>query len=519
MAATRFFTLKSQVPLPAGGSLGFKTSRGFYARPAASPTGAPGGLQPMTPAQIANTIAGYTNSLPAPQTPGQIQQTAQSEISPIIQNLTDTISRQTRAGEGAISGYSSNLAQQLAAELGNVESTYGDAAQALAASNAAQAEGIKGTGNDLASGLAGKLAQIQAGPAASAVALGPVTEGATGAANAAYGHGSAALDQLLSDAAAQGAYTAKLPGIAREQGLTDINNLNLAGQKTLADQTGAVEQKIPDIVQALTTASNTAETNRASAAMDAYKYLTSRNDALALGTAKNQAAVQVANTKAAEGRYAANQKAATAREAAAAKAAQTSFDNRLKFAKTYGYDPVTGATLPGYTKNAQGQVVKTTTSTKGELTDSQAAKLVQQWHDGKTVSVTTPVVDPKTGKQQVSPTTGKPITTTKTAVQGTLNYGQAYAMLRQFGKTDVQARKLLDTVYAKGDQGRAWVTNEEQIALKKAGVPYKAKTIKDAQGATRGLLGPRQVAALKAAHQLPPGQMTSEGWFVIAPVN
>jgi hypothetical protein len=84
-------------------------------------------------------------------------------------------------------------------------------------------------------------------------------------------------------------------------------------------------------------------------------------------------------------------------------------------------------------------------------------------------------------------------------------YDQAYQQLRSAGKSDVQARKQLDTIYPKGQGGRAWLTNEQQHALRSASVPAASGVIDIANVGERHYITQPQVQALRAARKLPPG--------------
>jgi hypothetical protein len=492
---------------------------------AASPsrTLAPSPYGPMSATQIANTIAGYGAKLPQPVGEGALQQRAQGMVDPLVQSISDRIGARAKAGSSAIGGYASKLAESLAPFQQNETNIWTQAQKSEAATDAALSSAQKGDGNALASELAGKLGQINA-PQTSvdAYANSQATTGA-GAGNALLARGSASLSDLISHGAASADYASKQPGIARSQGLTDIRDLNLASGRELADQTSQVQQQIPGIVAALRSENDQKRTNAANSKLDIFKFLTSRNDAIGAGSSKaaldaakfatdtkyKYDALNATNTRAHD---AAAATAARAKETAAARAAQTSFSNQLAFAKTYGYDPVTNQTLPGYTRDKSGQVVKLKTGgAKGHLTDAQTAKLVQQWHDGTLKPITTIARDDNGNK--ITNSSGAPETTTQTVPTGQMDYSEAYKMLRAFGKSDGQARQVLNTVYQRGDQGRSWVTNEEQAVLRAAGVKASATVMEG-----RAVLSQKQVTALRAAGvKLPPGQETAEGYYVIAP--
>jgi hypothetical protein len=517
-AAPKFFTTKAQAAphLGAGQTLGFTRGRGYYARttPVRTPPvggaggGMGGGLQPLSGAQIANEIAGYTNQLPAPLTDQQIQQKAQSLISPIVQAITGQITAGEKAGAGAISGYANELAHNLAGLQPQIAGIYSQGEQAQAAANAAESGAIRQGGNQLAGQLSGEIAKLD-GPAGLADAtVTPMQQAASGGAAAMLGTGSSFLDKLIAEGTNANALAAKQPGFALSRGMQDINSLSLASQKQLADALSKEQEQVPGLVQNLEAQNLTAKTNRATAGEKAREYYTARNDALLAGSAKNAATVQAATTKANATAYAARVKAQSARESAQAKASETSFKNRLAFAKTYGYDPVTGQPLPGYAKNANGQIVKVSTSKSGAggggpkpLTASEVTHLVQQWHDGKSVS--------SSQRLPHADANGNPVFRNVKQTVGQVNYQQAYKLLRLYGQSDQQARAALNTVYGRGDQGRAWLTNDERQALGKAG---RQTTVGFYQG--HAFIGPKQVAVLSKAGMLPVGELVNGRYFI-----
>lgn len=504
-AAPQFQTLKQNVKLGTGQALGFTRGRGYYARTTPVATAPPasssqGGLQPLTGAQIANEIAGYVNNLPAPLTDAQIQQKASDLMSPIVAAISSQITGAEQTGAHAISGYSQQLAHNLAGLQPQIAGVYSNAEQQQAATDAAESSAVNGGGLQAANSLSSTLAQMQAPSGAQGAVATPLATSGSGAAAAMLGTGSAFLDKLIAEGTNANVLAAKQPGFALAQGQQDISNLSLASQKQLADALSTEQQQLPGIVQNLQSQSQTNQANRANAGQSALQYYTTRNDSLAYNQAKNQTAVTTTTIKANEAAYAAQVKAASAKEAAQAKAAQTSFQNRITFAKTYGYDPVTNQPLPGYAKNAQGKIVKVSTaSAKGQLSQKDLLSLVQQWHDGKPQTVTDIV-----GGKAVTNNAGNPVKITKPV--GRVNYQQAYKLLRLYGQSDAAARAALNTVYEPGKLGRNWLTNEDQAALTKAGVQNYAPN---------GVLGPRQVAVLKKIGSLPAGKYASSGHYVI----
>ena len=278
-------------------------------------------------------------------------------------------------------------------------------------------------------------------------------------------------------------------------------------------------------------------TSRSTALTAARENQIARQDALASGTAANATKVGIANASNAEKVALANASNATkvgianasnatksaiatvqaAGKASTAAATQARSDRsyRLQFAKTFGFDPVTNATLPGYKRDASGSVVKVGAGKPGSggsaLTPNEITKNVQAWHDGKVQNARVPATDAN-GKA-VYDANGAQVYTTKSGTTGALTYTQALKRLVA-AKVDQQtALNYLDSAWKRGEGGRAWLMNPEQATLRQAGLPPRARMING-----HAVLDGHQVAALKAAGHLPPGQETAEGYYVIAQV-
>jgi hypothetical protein len=165
----------------------------------------------------------------------------------------------------------------------------------------------------------------------------------------------------------------------------------------------------------------------------------------------------------------------------------------------------------GFAHNSSGDVVyqsgkpisynPATKSVSSKLpSPSQVARLVDQWKQGKVQTVTVPSPNPDQN--------GNPVTHRVSTQSGQLNFMQAYKRLRAMGYGDRKARSYLDSAYKRGEQGRAWLSNEEQAILRRAGLQPRARIV---QG--HGVLSAAQVAAL--GPKAPPG-IQSQGGYVIS---
>lgn len=315
-----------------------------------------------------------------------------------------------------------------------------------------------------------------------------------------FGGGAAALQftqgevpgsMLASNKASSQAEARKLPGIAALKGQQDLSSaLYQQGQtraSTLAQRPALFQQAVQNIK------GNNAQ--KSAAAFDQYKFETARADAYTAAGMKQEAAMATHNADLAY-KYASlgsqNQRSANTVSAA---------NQRFVLAEE------------GRNKRAQAAAAKAgvKTSGKGQLTQQQISNLVDKWKNGKVEKV--PVAQTKADGTVVRDVNGAVVYKNQAGSSGQLGYLQAYKRLTSFGKSDAEARKILNTAYKRGEQGRSWVSNEEQAALAKAKLPPKAHVVNG-----HGVLTPAQYQALKKARKLPPGQVTAEGAYVIANV-
>jgi hypothetical protein len=386
----------------------------------------------------------------------------QSILAPVIAQITNAEKARASQGQSLINGYTSNAVDQLKGL--DFGAPYQAAEGDQNAVNTALLARLGNQGSALQNQLQGELGTSVGAPATDAV-VGKVGADTTGAGNAGLAKGDATLSSLISQGAAAKTYGSKLPGIETLAGLQDAEKLQGAVNTDQANQLSSIESKVPSMVQLELGALASARTARQ----------------------KNEIAALIASGK----------------TDAAVKIAQMNNNTRVSIANANNATRQQIAAQTAAFKQAGLQ-------TKGQPTDSQLSKLIDAWKTGKLSSVTTIARD--ASGNPIPNSSGAPETTTQTVPTGQLNYTQAYQRLRSFGISDQKARTLLNTAYQRGEQGRAWVSNEEQAALKTAGLPAKATVING-----HGVFNRKQYQALKAAKKLPPGTLTAEGAYVIAP--
>lgn len=240
--APQYATFKNKVPLQQGQTLAFKPGKGYYAKGIAqAAAGAAAATDPYS------QLTGYQ-----PLTAAQIQQQAQGEIAPIIQAITGQ-ANQTAQQEGS---QIQALTQDYANELGqmNFASPYQQAEPQQAAIDAALQQSLTGTGTDLASGLSDRLAALQGTSGAPAVeqAAHALSSQGQSIGNTALANGSAALSNLIANAAAGANFGEKLPAIAKLSGIQALGQSAGQTQQAVNNATLQAETQLPSIIQNLT---------------------------------------------------------------------------------------------------------------------------------------------------------------------------------------------------------------------------------------------------------------------------
>lgn len=152
-----------------------------------------------------------------------------------------------------------------------------------------------------------------------------------------------------------------------------------------------------------------------------------------------------------------------------------------------------------------GRTVRTLPSAPGTSTSAKPPtpnelnQMVQAFKDGGLVRQTVALANPDKN--------GNTVYKTITKRSGKLGFQQAYNRLRALHVGDVDARHLLATVYKRGEQGRGWLTNEEQAVLKS--IPQLTPHAHRYKGV--GFLDRNQAAALQRLGLLPPGSWQDGG--------
>lgn len=389
---------------------------------------------PLTPAQIRQTIAKYTGSYGTPQTPAQIQASAQSMLDPVIAAITANIQGQTKQASEQIGGNAASTAKTLAAI--DYAAPYTGAESKQAAIDAALQQSLTGGGSALAADLAKRLGAI-GGPVVGDTAAGLASRGAAIGTNQ-QASGSAALSNLVANEASAKSYGAQLPGIAQRQGLQDISKVEQQGVTDIGNQTSTVMQQLPQIVENLRNAAQTLTGQKAAAAADLYQTLTGQNITKATASA------------------------GLAGSAAKAAAPDATLSRAYGYAVDSNGNPVGGkvTTLPGYTVGPGGNVVKTTTTKppKAATVKPPSAttiagwnKLADKWHDGEA-----PQYHYDSNGDPSIPAGQKgsawiPVPGTGSAP---VLYGQALTQLLSQGAPLARALKILNARWQPGDGGR-----------------------------------------------------------------
>jgi hypothetical protein len=184
----------------------------------------------------------------APTSDAELQARAQSmansQTSPLLQQLQQAIEARSQSGSNAIGGYTKELGSLFSNVAPQTAGIYNQAIQAQSGTNQQLADrlgsfgqGLQGeVGNKL--GFAGAVGQQIAGQAG---------QTAQGAANAGFAKGAAETSMLNTHSAAAQAYGAQLPGIAGLTGLQNIKHLQQQLSQEFTDKAGQISTHAQDL--------------------------------------------------------------------------------------------------------------------------------------------------------------------------------------------------------------------------------------------------------------------------------
>jgi hypothetical protein len=506
-----------QGPLTAAAAADWRTHRdphGWNTAHGGAPSAAvPGGAPPATavvppkktppkktaPVRTVAAAPAAATVAPGPSLEEQTQAIVDSILNPLLANVRSTQDARANAGQQAIGGYTSNAMKQLAGI--NFQAPYQGAASGANAVNDAELSLLQGQGGGLASQVGAKL--MAAGQDAAPV-TGQINADTAGAAGAGYASGGSTVQQLLSEGAAAGTYGKKLPGIEALAGSQATKGFQGQVAADTVKQIGDITATAPQLIQSTLANLQTKQSQDTSLKINAI--LASGydpNTGTLTPAARTALASLVGTDPSALAGGSASTVASAATAAAAAGKISPSVSKILGYAATADGSPIvtkTGQIIP-VTKTGEQGAPKAPTG-------SQLSKMVDGWFDGKTTTQHTPVLN-----QDGTPVTdanGAPIYRTTDGPQtGRLDYFQALRRLKALNVTDVQARQLLNTRYARGQRGRGWLTNDEQAALAAAHLPAKATRYKSV-----AYLTPQQAAALQKAGKLPAGQTVGDKYVI-----
>lgn len=185
------------------------------------------------------------------QVPGTVPYQAQQEIDPIIAAITAAARGQASAADKAIEGLTNSYAKGIAGINYGAPYSSGEAQQA--AVDAALQQSATGQGSNLAAALSQRLQALQGSSGANAVNQEAATLANQGAGigSADLATGSAALNQLIADAAAAKSYGQKMPGVVRSAGLQGVEQAQGQAEQAINQGTLQAESELPTIEQSI----------------------------------------------------------------------------------------------------------------------------------------------------------------------------------------------------------------------------------------------------------------------------
>jgi hypothetical protein len=181
---------------------------------------------------------------PDAQLVSRAQSMANSQTSPLLQQLQAAIEARSQSGSNAIGGFTKELGNLFSNVAPQTAGIYNQAIQAQSGTNQQLADrlgsfgqGLQGeVGNKL--GFAGAVGQQIAGQAG---------QTAQGAANAGFAKGAAETSMLNTHSAAAQTYGAQLPGIAGLTGLQSIKHLQQQLSQEFTDKAGQISTHAQDL--------------------------------------------------------------------------------------------------------------------------------------------------------------------------------------------------------------------------------------------------------------------------------
>jgi NADH dehydrogenase/NADH:ubiquinone oxidoreductase subunit G len=437
--APQYRTFKNQVPLGQGQTLGFTTGKGYYARGTLPQAAAGAGADPYS------QLAGYQ-----PLTAAQIQQQAQGEISPIIQAITGQATTQAQQAAGQIKGITDDYANELGQI--NFASPYQQAEPQQAAIDAALQQSLTGEGSSLAGGLSDRLSQLQGSSGAPALdqAAGQLASQGQSNGTTQLANGSAALSNLLANAAAGSDFGLKLPGIAKLSGIQALGQNDAAQTKAVNDATLQAESQLPSLIQDLTSNNQTELANAVNARQKQQALNfdnTIKNETLGLNAKKTNAAITQGGAKVSIAQQNAN--TAAERASASAQAAMA----RAQIAQENATTAAQKAKADSQYKAAEIKLKKAQTGTSKPLSVTESRVIASK-------------------ANTIAEVAYKGGTDSKGGPLPQLSYQQALAEMRDEGLlANPQSAKVaigaLNRMYGEGERGRP-VSKKSQAAFKAA---------------------------------------------------
>lgn len=174
----------------------------------------------------------------------QAQSEANSQTSPLLQQLQQAIEARSQSGSNAIGGYTKSLEGLFSNVAPQTAGIYNQAIQAQSGVNSELANRLGNFGQQQQQQIGNKLAY--AGPSGQSVASNAGLVG-QGAANAGFAKGAAETSMLRTQGAAAQAYGAQLPGIAGLTGLQTIKHLQNQLSQEFADKAGQISAHAQDL--------------------------------------------------------------------------------------------------------------------------------------------------------------------------------------------------------------------------------------------------------------------------------
>lgn len=172
----------------------------------------------------------------------------QAQTAPVAKDITDSITRTTKAGQESIAGFTDQYMKRVGDLAGQTKGIYDDAKGQMGSATGAIGQYLEGVGSGVGDDVAAKLKAINAGPAADTLAAGETSGTAKIGGGQEIASGASVLGRLIEQGSNAEASAKKLPVIGALAGEQTGREFGLQKGKELSDRLGTLTAQVPGMV-------------------------------------------------------------------------------------------------------------------------------------------------------------------------------------------------------------------------------------------------------------------------------